>query len=116
MSPLAEMLRGAIGIRTADSADAERVQAREWIDQLWPELSPERERAHEAVCRLLALDDTPAPIEQGVLFSAWRAVLEREAARVPLPHDRTPPSTAVAGSGTGPALLDGMAAQSNSHR
>ena len=84
LSPLAEMLRGAIGIRTADSADAERVQAREWIDQLWPELSPERERAHEAVCRLLALDDTPAPIEQGVLFSAWRAVLEREAARVPL--------------------------------
>src|SRR5581483_6065594 len=83
-SALAEMLRTAIGIRTADTADAERAQASDWVSLLWPRPAPERDRIADAVRRLLDIAGEPSPAEPGALFSAWRAALEREAARAPL--------------------------------
>jgi class 3 adenylate cyclase/predicted ATPase len=83
-SPLAEMFRTAIGIATADPAETERARIGHWITELWPQRSDERERARDAVERLLDLEPQSSLLDPGALFWAWRAALEREAARTPL--------------------------------
>jgi class 3 adenylate cyclase/predicted ATPase len=77
LSGLADVIRMALGIgrgepRERQRAAVERVLAEHFADDV-----DERLRVSRAVIRLLDLDDRQELIEQGELFSAWRALLER---------------------------------------
>ncbi|MFZ0042443.1 MAG: adenylate/guanylate cyclase domain-containing protein, partial [Solirubrobacteraceae bacterium] len=84
VSALAEVMRMAAGIRLEEPSAHQQETVDRWVGDLFQAFPDEQPRAAAAVRRLLALDDGEELIEQGELFSAWRLVLERLAARRPL--------------------------------
>jgi len=83
-SALSEMIRSAAGISLDDGAERQRRLLDAWLDELLGGGDPERLRLERALYRLLELDDAQETIEPGGLFSAWREVLERQAAQIPI--------------------------------
>jgi class 3 adenylate cyclase/predicted ATPase len=83
-SALAEVVRMGAGIVLEDSPERQRAIVDGWIDDVFEAEPRERARVAKAVHRLLALDDGKELIEQGALFSSWRALFERLASREPV--------------------------------
>jgi class 3 adenylate cyclase/tetratricopeptide (TPR) repeat protein len=85
MSALAEMMRMRAGIALEDPARVGREKLDSLFDGLFETDAEAGDRAHvrRAVDRLLELDDGQQLVEPGELFSGWRLLLERLAARKP---------------------------------
>ena len=83
-SSLAEIVRMGAGIRSDDPLARQTETVEAWLAELQPGDLAERARIAAAVSRLLGLDDGSELIPPGALFSAWRALFERLAARTPL--------------------------------
>jgi class 3 adenylate cyclase/tetratricopeptide (TPR) repeat protein len=84
LSALAEIVRGALGIRPAESREERDARVEQALQQWFAHDRGERLRIGKAVRRLLGLDNGQELIEQGELFSAWRALLERLAEERPI--------------------------------
>ncbi|MHB8694750.1 MAG: adenylate/guanylate cyclase domain-containing protein [Solirubrobacteraceae bacterium] len=84
LSALAEIVRTGLGIARNDPVVQQRALVEQFVEQRFVEDSGERLRVARAVQRLLDLDDGEELIEQGALFSAWRALFVRLAAEGPV--------------------------------
>ncbi|MGO9973634.1 MAG: adenylate/guanylate cyclase domain-containing protein [Solirubrobacteraceae bacterium] len=84
LSALADVVRMALGIRRDDGVDRQRELVEQLVQERFTDDTQERRRLVRALNRLLDLDDGREPIEQGELFSAWRALFERLAAEGPV--------------------------------
>jgi predicted ATPase len=84
LSGLADVVRMALGVGRADPRKRQREAADRVLYDLFGDDPDERVRVSRSVGRLLDLDDREEAIEQGELFSAWRALLERLAASGPV--------------------------------
>jgi tetratricopeptide (TPR) repeat protein len=83
LSGLAEVVRSSVGIESGDPPERQRAVAERFILDRFA-AADERRRLTRAVNRLLDLDDRSELIEQGELFSAWRALLEQIATEGPV--------------------------------
>jgi class 3 adenylate cyclase/tetratricopeptide (TPR) repeat protein len=81
---LGDMVRMRAKITLEDSRDAERTKLDALLDDLFASEPDAHARVGRALRRLLGLDDGSALIDRGELFSAWRLLFERLAARHPV--------------------------------
>jgi class 3 adenylate cyclase/predicted ATPase len=85
LSALAEMVRTRAEISVDEPADAQRVKLEALVTKVFAlEAQPTRDLGSRALTRLLGLDDGREQIELGELFSSWRLLFERLAARTPV--------------------------------
>ena len=84
LSGLADIVRTALAIGPADSRERREVRVAEALEVLFADEQGEQLRIGAALRRLLGLDDGQVLIEQGELFSAWRALVERLAEECPI--------------------------------
>jgi class 3 adenylate cyclase/tetratricopeptide (TPR) repeat protein len=84
LNALADVMRVAVGIGHADPPERRAARVQEILERRFGHDQSERARVARALARLLGLDDGRELIEQGELFSAWRALLERTADERPI--------------------------------
>jgi class 3 adenylate cyclase/predicted ATPase len=83
LGALAEMVRMRAGIAQEDSVECQRALVQQLLTERVDGSPEEIQRIRRALHRLLDLDDGREVIEQGELFTAWRSLFERIAARAP---------------------------------
>ena len=84
-SALAEMVRMRAEINVDEPASSQRVKLATLVQDVCASADPDaRRRALRGLSRLLGLDDGQGLIDLGELFSSWRLLFERLAARAPV--------------------------------